>query len=173
MTSKTILSTQRTLLERISVDDAPFFLELMNSPGWLRFIGDRAVADVSAAEQVICDSYLKSYREHDFGYYVIRELTESQPIGICGFLKKQTLENPDFGFALLPGYERQGFAEEACRAALKFGQQTFAFPVLDAVTRPDNLKSIRLLEKLGFSFCGVIDDDSERELSLYRLTRQT
>ncbi len=125
MTSETLLTTERTLVDRIALNDGPFFFELMNSPGWLRYIGDRCIADVDAARRVIRDAYLKAYADHGFGYYVIKESTDRIPIGIGGFLKKPGLSNPDFGFAMLPDYQGKGLAREACTAILQFGIRTF------------------------------------------------
>ncbi|MEM7532729.1 MAG: GNAT family N-acetyltransferase [Chloroflexota bacterium] len=167
MTSETILTTERTIVERITLDDAPFFFDLMNSPGWLRYIGDSYVTDLDVARFVIRYSYLRTYEYHEFGYYVIKDATTRIPIGICGFLKKPFLSNPDFGFALLPDYHGRGLAREACTAILQFGIQRFDFSVLDAVAKPDNVRSIRLLEKLNFCPQGLIDV-KEEELALYR-----
>ncbi|MEM7016032.1 MAG: GNAT family N-acetyltransferase [Pseudomonadota bacterium] len=169
MTSGNILTTERTLVDRITLNDAPFFFELMNSPGWLRYIGDRGIADIDAAHRVIRDAYLKVYEEHGFGYYVIKASIDLRPIGICGFLKKPHLSNPDFGFAMLPDYHGQGLAREACTAILQFGVRSFDFSILDAVTKPSNLRSIRLLEQLNFCPHGLIEpENGEEALALYR-----
>ena len=171
MPTDPILKTERTVVERVALSDASFFFKLMNSPGWRRFIGDRGLADVEAARGVVCDAYLKVYAEHGFGYYVIRDTNDRAPMGIAGFLKKPTLSNPDFGFAMLPEYQGQGLAGEACAAILDFGIRTFGFPALDAVTQPDNLKSIRLLEQLDFRAAGRLESETEGDaLLLYRWT---
>ena len=144
------LTTERTIIERISLEDADFILALVNSPGWIRFIGDRDISNLDDARRYLQDGFLKSCRDNGFGYYSVRLACTLEPVGICGFLKRPYLDNADFGFALLPDYFGRGLAYEACRAVLAYGARAFAFPVLDAVTVPDNLRSMRLLEKLGF-----------------------
>ena len=164
-----ILETERTVVDRITLNDAPFFVDLVNSPDWLRYIGDRDVSSVDDARRFLSAGFLKSYIDNEFGYYIVRTASDRAPIGICGFLKKPTLQNPDFGFALLPKYYGQGFATESCRAVLNFGIHAFGFTVLDAVTRPDNLRSTRLLTKLDFKRHGLVQGDTPPDkLALYR-----
>ena len=161
----TSLETKRTLIEDITLEDAAFFVELMNSPGWLQYIGDRNITNAEDARHYLQKGFLQSYADNGFGYYVVRLKTNRVPIGTCGFLKKPTLDNPDFGFAFLPDYHGQGYALESCRAVLDFGIESFNFDVLDAVTMSANLASRRLLEKLGFHAGETKTDDG---LLLYR-----
>ena len=163
-----ILTTQRTTVGYITLDDGPFFLELMNSPGWLKYIGDRSIDSVADATLAIENSYLVSYRDNGFGYYTIR-LTDSQaPLGICGFLKRPDLDYPDFGFALLSQYQGQGFASEAGVAIFEYGVKTFGFQTVDAITKPENVKSARLLEQLGFRLEQHNETGEVEDLNLYR-----
>ena len=164
-----VAKTARTIINYNTLDDASFFLTLANSPDWLRYIGERIVTNVQDACQYLENGLLQFYSDNRYGYYVVRTALDRVPIGICGFLKRQSLENPDFGFAFLPEYYGQGFAIESCRAVLEFGIGTFGFSVLDAVTSLENVRSIRLLEKLGLLQYGTVDgDNSEDQLTLYR-----
>ncbi len=164
-----LIETKRTIIELITLDDAPFFVSLVNSPDWLRYIGDRNVMSNDDACQYLQNGFLRSYVDNGFGYYIVKIASNHVPIGICGFLKKPKLDNPDFGFAFLPDYYGQGYAIESCRAVLDYGIWSFDFSVLDAVTMPDNKPSIRLLEKLGFHHQGIWSADTvDDELRLYR-----
>ena len=170
----TILLAERTIVDRISEEDAPFFVELVNTPGWLRFIGARQVSDVDDALKYLRNGFLRSYRDHGFSYYLVRRELDQKAMGVCGFLKKPELQNPDFGFAFLPQHVNQGYAHEACWAVLEYGVTTFGFEVLDAVTVPDNVRSIRLLEKLGFQREGTLKEASTKEtLVLFRWSTAT
>ncbi len=161
--------TERMIVENITLADAPFILQLVNSPDWLRFIGDRNVTNIDDACTYLRNGFLKSYAENGFGYYVARLKPDRVPVGIGGFLRKPSLENPDFGFALLPDFYGQGLAFEYCEAILDYGIQKFRFCVLDAVTAPNNIRSIRLLEKLTFKDHGFAKSDtSEHDLRLFR-----
>lgn len=165
--------TKRTVIDRISLNDAPFFATLLSSPDWIRFIGERDVSDENAVREYLRDGFLRSYRDNGFGYYIVRTGPQRVPIGICGFLKKPSLANPDFGFALLPEFFGRGYALEFSRAVLDYGVSKFNFDVLDAVTVSDNTRSIRLLEKLGFSRVETLAStkNPENPLELYRWQR--
>ena len=160
--------TSRTNIRKIELTDAPFFVDLMNSPPFLHYIGDRNVRDEAGAAKYLSNGMLKSYEQFGYGYYVVRTLDE-KPIGICGFLKKSFLDNVDFGFAFLPEYQGQGFGYEAGQATLQYGIRKYAFRALDAVTVPANRPSIGLLEKLGFAFQSkTIQPETQEQLSIYR-----
>jgi RimJ/RimL family protein N-acetyltransferase len=74
------------------------------------------------------------------------------PIGICGPLKRETLEHPDIGFAFLPRFWRQGYAFESAAAVMSYAREVLGLKQIAAITTPDNEPSIKLLEKLGFKF---------------------
>ncbi len=145
-----ILRTARTVVRDLSLKDAPFFLQLLNTPKWLQFIGDRQVHSIEEAEQYLEKGLLRSAQTNGFAYYLV-QTSELKPIGICGFLKKPHLENPDFGFAQIPEYFGQGLAREYAQAILRYGIETFQFSLIDAEVDEANDRSIRLLTWLGFS----------------------
>ena len=163
-----ILQTERTIIDTITLDDAEFFVSLVNSPEWLRFIGDRSVSNVADARHYLETGFLRCYRENGFGYYLVRTVDRT-PIGICGFLKKTYLDNVDFGFALHPDWYGQGYGFESANAVFNYGIRSYAFKIVDAVTSPDNIRSKRLLSKLGFTREGTVDaKDGISEAELYR-----
>lgn len=150
MTTKPLFETIRLSVHGIDLTDAEFFVELVNSPGWLEFIGDRQVNDVNDAREFLNNGFLKSQQEHGFGYYIARD-SKQRPVGIAGFLKKDYLQYPDLGFAVLPDFMGQGYATETASAVMNYGFQAFGLSVLDAVTLPHNKPSQAVLKKLGFS----------------------
>ena len=168
MSHPVITKTARTRIRKLHEDDAGFILKLVNSPGWLRYIGDRNVHSVIDAVEFLRDAFIRCYEDHGFGYYLV-ESVDSEPIGICGFLKKPYLDHEDFGFALLPEFQGSGYALEASKAVLSFGEAEFGFTELVAVTDPENESSKRLLKKLDFHPAGQITTPSEGKLlDLYR-----
>ena len=95
-------TTDRLTLRRVTLDDAPFVYELVTDPDWLRFIGDRGVKTVVDAAAYLARAYLPHYERHGFGLYVVEPRENGGPLGLCGLLKRDTLEHPDIGFAFLP-----------------------------------------------------------------------
>ena len=159
----TVLETERLLLRQITVDDAQFILTLLNEPSFLRYIGDKQVRNLEDAEAYIRNGPVASYERNGFGLYLV-ELRESYtPIGICGFLKRDELPDPDIGFAFLPEFWGKGFAFEAAAAVLEDARQRLRLQRILAITSLDNEASIKLLQRLGFRFDKVITFAAGRE----------
>jgi RimJ/RimL family protein N-acetyltransferase len=159
----TLLETERLFLRQFSVDDAEFILTLLNEPSFLRYIGDKKVRDLNDAQQYILTGPIASYKQHGFGLYLV-ELKESRvSIGMCGLLKREELPDVDIGFAFLPDYWNRGFASEAAAAVLKYAEQTLKLKRVLAITSLDNEASIKLLQRMGFTFEGVITLAKDRE----------
>jgi RimJ/RimL family protein N-acetyltransferase len=150
--NRKVLETDRLILRRICLDDAAFILGLLNEPSWLKFIGDKGVRTLEDARQYILKGPVASYLRFGFGLYRAERKGDATPIGICGLLKRDALEDVDVGFALLPAYWNSGYASEAAAAALAYGHSAFGLPRIVAITAPDNERSARVLEKLGMGF---------------------
>ncbi len=159
-----ILETKRLILRETSVDDAEFMLDLLNQPSFTKYIGDRNVRTIAEAEAFIETRYRQSYRDNGFGLYVVALKETAVPIGICGFVKRDTLPAPDIGFAFLPQFCGQGFAVESAASSMKYGQETLGFTKVLAITTQDNESSGKLLLKIGFKFVELVkmphDDDA-------------
>jgi RimJ/RimL family protein N-acetyltransferase len=162
-----VLETERLILRRMSTDDAGFILELLNEPSWLRFIGDRGVRTIEDARDYILNGPVAMYARLGFGLYVTELKDDGSPMGLCGLIKRDFLDDVDIGFAFLPRYWRQGYAYEAASAVLAYGQGVLGLKRIVAITTPDNDRSARLLEKLGLRFERLVrypDDGQEVRL---------
>ena len=148
----TILETERLILRRFTPDDAPFILELVNEPGWKRFIGDRGIGTLESARDYIANGPIASYKQHGFGLYAMELKVGSMPVGMCGLIKRDTLDDVDIGFALLSRFEGHGLAYEAAAATLAYSRDTIGLTRLVAISTIDNQRSARLLERLGMHF---------------------
>lgn len=151
-----VLETARLVLRRLSPDDAEFILELVNDPAWLRFIGDKGVRNLDDARGYIANGPADMYARLGFGLYRAELKADGRPVGICGLIRRDGLDAVDLGFAFLPQFRRQGLAREAAAATLRHARVTFGFSRILAITTPENVDSIRLLEKLGFADRGAI-----------------
>ncbi|MGH6872716.1 MAG: GNAT family N-acetyltransferase [Rhizomicrobium sp.] len=161
----TVAETERLALRRLARGDEGFILALLNSPGFIRNIGDRGVRTLDDAWGYIARSAIASYDSNGFGLYRTALKDSGAPIGICGLVKRDGLDAPDLGFAFLEPYWRRGYAVEASRAVLRHARDDLGLTRLLAITAPRNAGSIAVLEKLGFRFVNTIrlpahDDDS-------------
>ena len=158
------LETKRLRLRRLSVDDAQFILELLNQPSFIQNIGDRGVRTIDDARSYISNGPVASYERHGFGLYLVELKQSGAAIGICGLLKRDTLEDIDIGYALLPEFWAKGYALESASAVVSDARKGLGLKRILAITNPDNESSIRLLEKIGFRFERMVrlsDDAAE------------
>ena len=147
-----VLETDRLTLRRLTLADAEFILQLLNEPSFIRFIGDRGVRTLEDARKYILQGPIASYERFGFGLY-LTEITETgEPVGICGLLKRDTLPDADIGFAFRPPFWGQGYAFESAAAVINYGKDELGQKRILAITSPENDASIKLLEKLGFTF---------------------
>ena len=158
-----VLETERLILRRITIGDSDFILELLNDPSWLRFIGDKSVRTLDDAHDYILKNPVAMYERLGFGLYLTELKGDGVSIGVCGLIKRDSLEDVDIGFAFLPKFREKGYAYESASAVMMYGRRTFGLNRIVAITSPDNYGSAKLLEKLGFNFERTIklSDDSE------------
>lgn len=165
-----ILETERLRLREFTPEDASFIIELVNSPGWLKYIGDRNIKTTDQARTYLENGPIKSYHDNRFGLWMVENKVINTPIGMCGILKRETLEHLDLGFAFLPEYMGKGYAFEAATATLTFAKEKLNVQTLCAITVPDNQNSIKLLQKVGMRFNKrICFPNNPEELLLYKL----
>ena len=163
-----MLETERLLLREFTTDDTAFILELVNSAGWLQYIGDRNIKSVEQAKAYLENGPIKSYRENGFGLCLVERKDDAKAIGMCGLLKREYLDTPDMGFAFLPEFNGNGYAYEIANATVEYAKNKLKISTVSAIAMANNEKSIRLLEKMGFSFKKTIFlPTGKEELQLY------
>jgi ribosomal-protein-alanine N-acetyltransferase len=162
-----ILRTERLQLRRFCFDDSEFIISLLNSEGWLKYIGDRNVKTKEQAENYLKNGPLKSYEQNGFGLSMV-ETRNGKPIGMCGLIKRNYLEHPDIGFAFLPEFSSMGYGYEIASAVLVHARNELNLQTILAITVPNNVKSIGLLEKMGLRFVKSFrTEPGAEELILY------
>ena len=145
-----VLETERLRLRWATFDDAQFFIDLLNSPGWLDNIGDRKVRTIKDAETYIRLKLMPDYDKGELGMYLIEAKEDGRPVGTTGFVNRPGLEGIDMGFAMLTEEMNKGYAFEASFSLLQYGKKR-GVKLLKGITLPENTSSRKLLEKLGFT----------------------
>ena len=148
-----VIETERLNLREMSEADAAFVLEILNDPGFVRFVADRGVRTLEDAARYIDERFMESYRQHGFGLWLVETKDGKAPAGMCGLLKRGApVPGVEVGYAFLPTSRGKGYAFEAASAAAAYACDVLGLPSLYAVVNPDNAVSIRVLEKLGMKF---------------------
>jgi [ribosomal protein S5]-alanine N-acetyltransferase len=161
------ITTARLCLSTISINDAAFYLQLLNEPSWHQFIGDRGIRTLEEAQAAIINGPVDMQNRLGFSLYIVKLSDTGTPIGLCGLLKRDYLEDADLGYAFLPQYWGQGFAHEAANAVVKYAKDELKMTRLFATTDLDNKTSMQLLSKLGFTLIKTLS--LHKELKLFSL----
>uniref|UniRef100_UPI0040477E4A GNAT family N-acetyltransferase n=1 Tax=Roseivirga sp. TaxID=1964215 RepID=UPI0040477E4A len=154
-------------MEEANADDIEFIYALLNSPNWLRFIGDRGIRSLDDALEYIESAMIKSYRENGYGLYKLVLKADQKPIGLCGLLKRPVFDHPDIGFAVLPEYEGKGLVYEAAKAVLEHAQTILKIDHILAITTNLNSRSQNLLSRIGLKMEGWVDYAAQGDFLLY------
>jgi ribosomal-protein-alanine N-acetyltransferase len=157
--------SDRLVLHPLNLRDSVFIFELLNTPGWLQFIGDRNIHSTEDAR-----SYIQKIMDNpETQYWVARLESEKKSIGLISFMKRRTLDHHDIGFAFLPAYCGKGYAFESSGMVLTDLLTNPLYKTILATTMADNQASIRLIEKIGLRFNREIEHDGTK-LLLYSIT---
>lgn len=152
------ISTNRLFLDLLTEEDYNFIISIVNTKGWIEFIGDR---NVHSKEDAL--AYInKILSSQNLYYWVVRIKNGNIPIGIISFMKREYLENFDIGFAFLPEFHGYGYAYEAAKEILSMVSAKQEYHPILATTIPGNVNSIKLLVKLGLHFEKEFEADNEK-----------
>lgn len=165
--------TERLLIKPTSVGDAEFIYQLMNTPKFLKYIGDRNIKSIEDAENYIRIKMLPQLNHLGYSNYSLIRKSDDSKIGTCGLYDRDGLDGIDIGFGLLPEYEGLGYAYESANRLKKAAFEEFEFEKLNAITSKENISSQRLLEKLGLEMAGTIKlPNEDEELLLYKIEKK-
>lgn len=162
-----ITATERLRLREAQLDDAEFILELINEPAWKAFIADYAIDDTTGARRYIEERLLNSYRDNGYGLWLVELAQNSELVGMCGYVNRESLPGPDLGFAFLQRHWGKAYAFEAATGALDYAREQALSDTIWAITLPHNERSIRLLQRLGFRYQSGFIAEDKTKLSLY------
>lgn len=164
-----VIETERLILRWAELEDAEFIFQLLNEPGWLQYIGDKGIRTLEDARNYISNGPRKMYEAAGFGLFVAERKDGCIPVGLCGLIKRDGLEDVDIGYAFLAEYHGKGYALEAAKATVEYTREK-GLTRLVAITTKDNFSSSKLLERIGMEHEGYVSlpNDSE-ELKLYAM----
>ena len=146
-----IAETARLRVRTARLEDHAFFYDLVNDPAFIEHIGDKGVRTLEDAVEALRTGPIAMQEARGHSLYVVELRHDATPIGMCGLIKRDTLDGIDIGYAYLPAWRGQGYACEAAQAVMAYAP-TLGIRTLLAITSPANLASNGLLRKLGMRF---------------------
>ncbi len=143
--------TERLILRDWTTDDTDSYAALSADPEVMRHIGDGQPRDHAYAED-----FIKRMIQHQETRGWMRFAIEHQETGeLMGFSGFDDKNGPlDFGWRLSRPFWGGGYGFEASAAALWVGQNTFGLTKITAQSYPENVGSIRIMQKMGMSQIG-------------------
>lgn len=147
-----MLETDRLVIRAFVANDAGFIVELLNDPAWIEYIGDKGVRTRDDACRYIERGPVAMYKRYGFGLYAVDSKETGEPIGMCGLIRRDGLDDVDLGFAFLPQFRGAGYAFESAVAVMSYGKATLGLQRVVAIVSQGNRASGKLLGKLGFRF---------------------
>ena len=169
MEPKKILETERLILREFNIDDAEFILKLLNTPAWLEYIGDKNVRTLEDAVNYLEKGPIKSYKENGYGLWLTSLKNNSAPIGMCGLVNRESLDDIDIGFAFLPEYSKLGYGYEIAHATINYANHVLRIDKVVAITDSNNIPSIKLLNKIGLQFEKTLNLSENDKVLLFSL----
>lgn len=107
------------------------------------------------------------YQTKGMGLLKVTRKEDNKPVGICGLIKRDTLDDIDLGYGFLPEVFRCGYGYEAGRCMMNFAKEALNITRLVAITTSNNVASRALLTKLGFTFEAIQEQQGEHTLDLF------
>ena len=161
------INTDRLTLRQFNFSDTEFIVQLLNNPSFIQNIGDRGVRTIADAEKYLENGPISSYERNGFGLLAVTLTDTGQIIGMCGLIKRPTLEDVDIGYAFLPEFWSKGYAFESVQTVMSHAKEVIGLKRVVAIVDPANARSIRLLEKIGMTFEKMVklsEDDIDLKL---------
>jgi len=152
-----MIETQRLRIRYFNEADTDFIVKLLNEPSFIENIVDKGVRNKQDAINYLESGPYASYQKFGFGLSLVDLKDSNTPIGMCGLIKREELDDVDIGYALLTEFEGKGYAKEASQAVLENGNAEYGLKRIIAVTSPSNAGSIKLLESLGFKYESMVE----------------
>ena len=163
------LETKRLFLKSITLDDADLIFQLLNSQKWIKYIGDRNIESIEDAKRYIQTKMLPQLAKLGFSVYTLIIKQDNKKIGTCGLYDRAGIEGLDIGFALLPEYEKKGYAFESSKKLMNIAFNEFGLKEISAITTEENVSTNKLLQRLGFQLKGITKLPKDDELLLYKI----
>lgn len=161
--------SERLWIRPTSEQDAELIYQLMNTPKFIRYVGDRGIKSIEDAEKYIQMNMLPQLNTLGYSSYSLITKDVGAKIGTCGLYNREGVDGVDIGFGLLPQYEGVGYAYESAHSVLTAAFEEFELEEISAITSKENISSQRLLEKLGLEMVGTTTlPNEEDEILLYK-----
>jgi ribosomal-protein-alanine N-acetyltransferase len=165
--------TERLYINPTVINDSDLIYQMMNSPKFKQFVGNRNIQTIEDATNYIKDRMLPQLREFGYSNYSIIRKSDKLKIGVCGLYNREGIEGIDIGFGILPDFEGNGYAFEAAQRLIRAAFEDFKINTIKAITSKENFASQKILEKLEMTQIGAMHiPNDNKEVYLYEIGKR-
>ncbi len=175
MAGNIILETERLFLREFDEGDVVPFFRMGSEPAVIRYTGDPpgGLTSLEQALEVLRSRPIADYQKYGYGRWACVLKANTEVIGFAGLKYLADSHEVDIGYRFLPTYWGQGLATEACRAVLDYGRNRLGLERIIGLVHPENVASVRILEKLGLTPDGQVEYQGRRFAKYVIETRGT
>jgi ribosomal-protein-alanine N-acetyltransferase len=167
-----MLETERLILKPGTLADAPHLLDLNRDPEVVRYTGDTSLLNILEAENLVKQRLIPQFQQYKMSRFSTF-LKDGTYIGWCGLKFFPETQEVDLGYRLKKKFWGKGYATEASFRCLKYGFETLGLKRIIAKAMPDNVGSIKVMQKLKMTFRGYVNDPTDPQaFVLYDMTAE-
>jgi RimJ/RimL family protein N-acetyltransferase len=177
------LETSRLLLRAFTPSDLDGLYLMTRDPEVMRYIGDGHALTRAETERNLA-LIIGAFHRRGFGRWALVGKETGALAGYCGLALGSEEVGVELAYLLAKSEWGKGLATEAASATLRYGFERLRLGSIAALTRPENIRSRRVMERLkmryvrdgdyyGYScVCySVARDEWRPDGSMYRVTR--
>lgn len=172
------LESDRLLIRPYQLGDEQAMFEMNSDPIVQKYTGDTLLHTVEEAKNLLINVVFKDYEKHGYGRLAVIYKPDNKLIGFTGFKNLPEMNGEtDLGYRFIQEYWGKGIATESALMSLKYGFEDLGLKTIYAFAEPENIGSVKIIRKLGFSllkvapYPGEEDQDDKDDVEWYSLTK--
>lgn len=159
--SKLYIETDRLIIRPFTIEDIEPAHRMNLDQDVNKYTGDGGVVSEEDTKRRIVADVLGDYKKHGYGRLAVELKSEKEFIGFTGLKYLEDMDEVDLGYRFMKSYWGRGIATESAKASIKLGFETLGLSRIIAMVLPENIASIKVLEKLNFKYEKDIIEDEQ------------
>lgn len=162
------IETERTILRKLTKEDATNFYSLNLDEDVLKYTGDKPFENLQTATDFITN--YDQYEKYGVGRLAIIDKKTLEFLGWCGLKFSEDKNEYDIGFRFYKKHWNKGYATESAIACLNYGFEKLNLKRIIGRAMKENVASIKVLEKIGLKYEKDIEFEG-KEAVLYNIKK--
>jgi len=155
-----MFETDRLFIRPARIEDAQYLVDLNSDPEVTRYTGDASQITVLDAQNIIRERMITHFEKYKMGRFMIF-LKDGTYLGWCGLKFFPETNEVDLGYRFFRKDWGKGYATESSKFMLHYGFETLNLKRIIAKAMPENVNSIKVMQKLSMTFRGYVHDPTD------------